>query len=44
MISMSNSILTGPAITLSDHSGVYDAKCGRLQRGVGQMWTGGEGV
>src|SRR6218665_734674 len=26
-------ILTAPAITLSDHRAVYDAKCGRPQRG-----------
>jgi len=34
-------ILTAPAITLSDHRAVYDAKCGRPQRGrgVGQMRT-----
>src|SRR6218665_3119635 len=36
-------ILRAPAITLSDHRAVYDAKCGRTQggeRGVGQMRTG----
>ena len=33
-------ILTAPAITLSDHRAVYDAKCGRPQRGgVGKMRT-----
>ena len=26
-------ILTAPAITLSDHRAVYDAKCGRPERG-----------
>ena len=34
-------ILTATAITLSDHRAVYDAKCGRPQRGIGQMRTGG---
>src|SRR6218665_305504 len=28
-------ILTAPAITLSDHRAVYDAKCGHPQRGRG---------
>src|SRR6218665_4069943 len=28
-------ILTAPAIMLSDHRAVYDAKCGRRQRGEG---------
>ena len=32
-------ILTAPAIMLSDHRAVYDAKCGRPQSGVGQMRT-----
>ena len=36
-------ILTAPATTLSDHRAVYDAKCGRPQRGFGQMRTGGMG-
>ena len=33
--------MTAPAITLSDHRAVYDAKCGRPQseKGVGQMRT-----
>jgi len=37
-------ILTAPAITLLDHRAVYDAKCGRPQRGrgVGQMRTPAE--
>ena len=36
-------ILRAPAIALSDHRAVYDAKCGRPPRGrgVGQMRTGG---
>ena len=31
-------ILSAPAITLSDHRAVYDAKCGRPQR-AGWGWS-----
>ena len=33
-------ILTAPAITLSDHRAVYDAKCGRPQREGGLVKYG----
>jgi len=41
-------ILRAPAITLSDHTAVYDAKCGRPQRRrglikFGHLRTEGEG-
>ena len=37
--------MTAPAITLSDHRAVHDAKCGRLQRGGGLVKCGqGEGA
>ena len=31
--------LTAPAITLSDHRAVYDAKCGRPQREGEGVWS-----